>query len=205
MLEENAGAVARVSKTFGQNGELILNLYDSFPKDFNLSEPLFVLIDKLAVPLFCDHFQRRGQSKASVLFGDIDTEHRASELIGHELYLNNQHSSNKEPDKEDEEIHLEDLVGYTVTLAGNHPDLFVSDPSSTNISSPLSSTKSKDKSDHSTDRIEEFIDGNNPLFRVRISNREVLIPAVEEFITNIDQGLQLIEFDLPDGLLDLYS
>lgn len=52
MLEENAEAVARVSKTFGLNGELTLNLYDSFPQDFNPSEPLFVVIDKLAVPLF---------------------------------------------------------------------------------------------------------------------------------------------------------
>ena len=52
MLEENADVVARVSKTFGQNGELTLNLYNTFPQDYDLSEPLFVVIDKLAVPLF---------------------------------------------------------------------------------------------------------------------------------------------------------
>ena len=52
MLEENAEAVARVSKTFGQNGELALSLYDTFPQEYELSEPLFVIIDKLAVPLF---------------------------------------------------------------------------------------------------------------------------------------------------------
>lgn len=97
MLEENAKAVARVSKTFGQNGELTLNLYDSFPQDFNPSEPLFVVIDKLAVPLFCDRFQRRGRSGAVVAFGDIDTERRAAELIGLELYLS------PGPDEEDDE------------------------------------------------------------------------------------------------------
>ena len=102
MLEENAEAVARVSKTFGQNGELTLNLYDSFPQDFNPSEPLFVVIDKLAVPLFCDRFQRRGRSGAVVAFGDIDTERRAAELIGLELYLN------PGPDEEDDEGDGED-------------------------------------------------------------------------------------------------
>ena len=50
-----------------------------------------------------------------------------------------------------------------------------------------------------------FIDGENPLFRVRIGSREVLIPAVEEFIADIDQERQSIEFDLPEGLLELYS
>ena len=140
MLEENAEAVARVSKTFGQNGELTLNLYDSFPQDFNPSEPLFVVIDKLAVPLFCDRFQRRGRSGAVVTFGDIDTERRAAELIGLELYLS------PGPDEEDDEgdglIYLEDLVGYTVRLTGENPDTPVSNPPP-----PSSSPESKPASE----------------------------------------------------------
>lgn len=166
MLEENAKAVARVSKTFGQNGELTLNLYDSFPQDFNPSEPLFVVIDKLAVPLFCDRFQRRGRSGAVVAFGDIDTERRAAELIGLELYLS------PGPDEEDDEgdglIYLEDLVGYTVRLTGENPDTPVSNPpppSSSPESKPApepgpkhSETGSDEqRSGCSADRIEEFI------------------------------------------------
>ena len=53
--------------------------------------------------------------------------------------------------------------------------------------------------------IEEFIDGENPLFKAEIGGREVWIPAVEEFITDIDEEAHTIEFDLPDGLLDLYQ
>ncbi len=50
----------------------------------------------------------------------------------------------------------------------------------------------------------EFYDNpNNPLFGLTISDREVLIPAAEEFIVRIDfQGHQ-IEFLLPEGLLEL--
>lgn len=212
MLEENAEAVARVSKTFGQNGELTLNLYDSFPQDFNPSEPLFVVIDKLAVPLFCDRFQRRGRSGAVVTFGDINTERRAAELLGLELYLNGPDAPDEEDDEGDGLIYLEDLVGYTVRLAGENPDTTVSNPplpslsSESNPGSELSETgRDEQRSGSAADRIEEFIDGENPLFRVRVGNREVLIPAVEEFIADIDQQRQSIEFDLPEGLLELYS
>ena len=45
-------AVARVSKSFGSEGELLVSLFDTFPDDFDLREPLFVEIDRLAVPLF---------------------------------------------------------------------------------------------------------------------------------------------------------
>lgn len=168
----------------------------------------------MAVPLFCDRFQRRGRSGAVVAFGDIDTERRAAELIGLELYLS------PGPDEEDDEgdglIYLEDLVGYTVRLTGENPDTPVSNPpppSSSPESKPApepgpkhSETGSDEqRSGCSADRIEEFIDGENPLFRVRIGSREVLIPAVEEFIADIDQERQSIEFDLPEGLLELYS
>jgi len=192
MLEENADVVARVSKTFGQNGELTLNLYNTFPQDYDLSEPLFVVIDKLAVPLFCDRFQRRGQSGAVVKFGDIDTERRASELIGHELYFNNPCAEEEEEEAGDGLIYLEDLVGYRISLNANT----VSDSSESELDC---------KTQHQEDRIEEFIDGENPLFKAEIGGREVWIPAVEEFITDIDEEAHTIEFDLPDGLLDLYQ
>ena len=53
-------SVARVSKLFGVEGGVLLNLYTTFPDDFSTEEPLFVKIDSLAVPLFCDRFERRG-------------------------------------------------------------------------------------------------------------------------------------------------
>ena len=174
MLEENAEAVARVSKTFGQNGELALSLYDTFPQEYELSEPLFVIIDKLAVPLFCNRFQRRGQNGAIVGFEDLDTERRASELAGEGL------------------IYLEDLVGYRIHLASNKGQA-ASAPSSDPSKTP------------EEDYIEAFIDGENPLFKAQIGGREVLIPAVDEFITDIDEEQRTIEFDLPEGLLELYQ
>ena len=170
-------AVARVAKLFGREGELSLTLFDTFPDIYPLSEPLFVEIDGLAVPLFFEHFNRRGKNGATVRFADIDTQRRASELIGHELYLSD--SPLADPDDEEEEdedeIYLEDLVGYEALLGSGHRGI-----------------------------IEEFIDSDNPLFRLSVDGQEALIPAVDAFIAEIDTDAHTLTFDLPEGLLELY-
>ena len=90
----------------------MITLYGSFPDDFRMEEPLFVEIDKLAVPLFCSSFERRGQSGAVVRFEDIDTERRAEELlIGREIFI-------AEEAEEDDEFYMEDLIGFEV-MVGN--------------------------------------------------------------------------------------
>lgn len=180
MLEQKQQVqIARVSKTFGLHGELIIQLFDTFPQDFNLSEPLFVTWDELAVPLFFDRFEKQGKNKAVVIFSDIQTERRATELIGKTLWLNASSESNAlAEDEEDDNLYFEDLVGYTAQLR-----------------SGLVSRSGV---------IENFIDGENPLFYLSVKEQEVFIPAVEEFIADIDTEKRHIEFELPEGLLDLY-
>lgn len=103
---------ARVSKLFGTEGGLLLNLYTTFPDDFSPEEePLFATIDRLEVPLYCDRFERRGRTGALVRFADLDTRRRAEELIGLEL------SIRQEEDEEDE-FYLEDLIGFAVKAGG---------------------------------------------------------------------------------------
>ena len=105
-------AVGRIGRLFGIEGGVMITLYGSFPDDFRMEEPLFVEIDKLAVPLFCSSFERRGQSGAVVRFEDIDTERRAEELlIGREIFI-------AEEAEEDDEFYMEDLIGFEV-MVGN--------------------------------------------------------------------------------------
>ncbi len=165
-------AVARVAKLFGREGELSLTLFDTFPDNYSMSEPLFVEIDGLAVPLFFEQFNRRGKNGATVRFADIDTQRRATELIGHELYQ----SDTPFDTNEEDEIYQEDLlVGYEALLGSNHRGI-----------------------------IEEFIDSENPLFRLSVDGHEVWIPAVDEFIAEIDTEARTLTFELPEGLLELY-
>ncbi len=53
-------------------------------------------------------------------------------------------------------------------------------------------------------RITDFYDNDiNPLFEIELGGREHLVPAVEEFIKELDPDRRIIRLQLPDGLLDL--
>ncbi len=109
-------AVARINKLFGVDGEVIINLYGTFPESFTLDTPLFAKVDSLNVPLYCDKFERRGRSNAQVAFADIDTERRIMEFMGTELYCT---ESDEQSEYEDsDEFFMEDLIGFKATANG---------------------------------------------------------------------------------------
>lgn len=120
-------AVARVGRLFGDvnSGGLSLTLYNTLPEDFDpASEPLFVEIDSLPVPLYLDLFERRGVTGANVRFADFDTQRRAEELVGKELFIPEQE------EESDDEFYMEDLIGFSVEageLRGTVTDYYDSD------------------------------------------------------------------------------
>lgn len=118
-------AVGRVGRLFGTDGGVMITLYTNFPDNLQPTEPLFVIIDKLAVPIFYSSFERRGQAGAVVHFDDIDTERRAEEfLVGRELFIED--SSNDE----DDEFYMEDLIGFAAMVGkrrGEITDYYDSD------------------------------------------------------------------------------
>ena len=177
-------AVAKVGKSFGTHGELTINLYDTFPSDFTTEEPLFVFIDKLAVPLFFDSFERRGQRGAVGAFADFDTPYRAAELIGKELYMGLAEELlgiDAEYDAEvgdDDELYLEDMVGYKTIFEGTEGAV--------------------------EGEIVDFEDSEwNPLFIVEVGGREVMIPAADDFIVEFSVENKWVRLNVPEGLLDL--
>lgn len=165
----------RINKLFGTEGGLALSLYATFPDDFSSDTPLFVTIDALDVPIWCERFERRGQSGAVASFADFDTERRAQELIGLEFRI-----AGEGDDSEDEEFYMEDLIGFVVeateagqaqTWRGTLTDYFDSEA--------------------------------NPLFELELEGRKVLVPAAEEFIAHIDFEGRTMKFVLPEGLINL--
>lgn len=115
MINEDRIAVARVGKLFGEarSGGVSLTLYEQFDDEFDpTTEPLFVEIDSLDVPLWCEKFERRGQRGATVHFADFDTPRRAEELLGKELYIIAQ------ADEQSNEFYMEDLIGFSVEASG---------------------------------------------------------------------------------------
>ncbi|WP_418992091.1 ribosome maturation factor RimM [Alistipes sp.] len=165
----------RINRLFGTDGGVALTLYASFPADFDpRTTPLTVTIDSLEVPLWCDRFERRGASGAVAAFADLDTARRAQELVGLEFTLE---ASAEEPD---DEFYPEDLIGFRVEA------------------------REGGKTGRLHGTITDYYDSEaNPLFELRLEGREVLVPAVEEFIARIDFEQRTIHLVLPEGLTDL--
>ena len=102
-------AVGRITKLFGAEGEVNVNLYATFPDNFSLEQPLFTYVDSLVVPLFCESFSRRGHSSATIRFADIDTVKRTELIMGNEIFI-------EEPETDDDEFTFDDLIGFTVKI-----------------------------------------------------------------------------------------
>ena len=117
-------AVARITKLFGTEGGVLLSLYTTLPEDFDpKTTPLFVMVDNLAVPLWCESFESHGASGAFVTFADLDTPKRIGEFVGRELFV-------EEEEREDDEFYMEDLIGFAVTagkLRGEVTDFYDSE------------------------------------------------------------------------------
>ena len=103
-------AVGRITKLFGAEGEVNVNLYATFPDTYSEEQPLFTIVDSLVVPLFCESFSRRGKGSATVRFADIDTTKRAELIMGNEIFI-------EEPEADDDEFTFDDLIGFTVKIS----------------------------------------------------------------------------------------
>ena len=142
-------AVGRITKLFGAEGEVNVNLYAGFPDNFDWEEqPLFAQVDSLVVPLFCESFSRRGTSSATVRFADIDTVKRAELIMGSEIFVE------EDDDTEDDEYFtFEDLIGFSVRIGrsrGEIVDFYDNDLN------PLFEIELKGKR-HLVPAVEEFI------------------------------------------------
>lgn len=103
----------RINRLFGTGGGVMLSLYAAFPDDFDpATMPFMVTIDALEVPLWCERFERRGQTGAVAAFADLDTDRRASELLGLEFRVET------DGECDDDEFYMEDLIGFDVEADG---------------------------------------------------------------------------------------
>ena len=101
-----------------RGGGVVLALKTEFPEDFAPeSEPLFVRIDSLDVPLWCERFERRGAAGALAEFADWDTARRASELVGRELFVE------ADEERSDDEFYMEDLIGFAADVDGRQGEV----------------------------------------------------------------------------------
>lgn len=83
----NLQKIAKVLKSNGTDGELLVSFFAMDPEDLEISEPVFILFDGLPVPFFVQSLRRRGQNKALVHLNGIFDLKDCEEVCGKDIYL----------------------------------------------------------------------------------------------------------------------
>lgn len=148
-------------------------LFDDDVFDRVEAEYLILEIDGILVPFFMEEYRFRGESSALVKFCDIDTQDKARELTNCDVYF-----PYSLTDDEPEVIRWNQIIGFSLINADTQQAI------GTIVG----------------------VDDNtiNILFEVETPDKKnILIPAHEELIEEINYDNRLISIQLPEGILDL--
>ncbi len=178
MEQLNLKQIGSFVKTHGFHGQLALSLaenisFDSIDEGLNEKEAVFVELDRIPVPFFISENGIRNLNPKTILLKlDDIDDKKATRLIGCNVFIEMSQLPNY---KEDDLENIEDYIGYSV---------YDSDLKFIGI-------------------FDEFIKmKGNPLLRLDLKGKELLIPLASDFIQQIDIEKEEIHLQLPDGYLD---
>jgi 16S rRNA processing protein RimM len=97
-------SIARVLKSNGTDGGILIGLHDIEMPEIDTKEPVFIFFDELPVPFFILDIQGKGTSKAIVHLNDVNSLADAEEIVGRDIFM-----EGSEADEEEE-----DFTGWTV-------------------------------------------------------------------------------------------
>lgn len=165
--------IGKLTKTHGLKGEVNFQFTDDV-WDTTDSDYLICEVDGILVPFFIDEYRFRSDTTALVKFEDIDSADTAQFLVNSDVYFEKKYQEELDED----EVSLNYFIGFTM-INGDDDSI-----------------------------IGEIVDiddnTENWLFIVeRANGDEVMIPAHEEFISEIKQEERQMVMDLPLGLLEL--
>ena len=111
--EENIYQIGRLGKTHGVRGEISF-LFDDDVFDRVDADYLILKVDGIFVPFFIEEYRFKSDSNAIIKFEDIDTQERARELTGADVYFPRSLVEN-----DDENLSWPVLVGFDIIEASN--------------------------------------------------------------------------------------
>ena len=111
--ESEVYRIGRLGKAHGIKGEVSF-LFDDDVFDRVDADYLVLDIDGILVPFFMEEYRFRSDSVCLVKFCDVDTQQRASELTGSNVYF-----PRALADDDDESLSLASLVGFTIVSASD--------------------------------------------------------------------------------------
>ena len=111
--EKNIYQIGRLGKTHGVRGEISF-LFDDDVFDRVDADYLILKVDGIFVPFFIEEYRFKSDSNAIIKFEDIDTQERARELTGADVYFPRSLAEN-----DDENLSWSVLVGFDIIEASS--------------------------------------------------------------------------------------
>lgn len=170
--KETVYKIGKIGKAHGVDGEVAFH-FDDDVFDRVDADYLILDIDGILVPFFIDEYRFKNDETVLVHFADIDTQQRARQLTGCDVYFPREHA-----EADSEGLSWAALVGYSVvdSVSGDK----------------VGEIRSVDDSTINT------------LFElVTDAGDDLLIPATDELIVDVDTAQRTITMQLPEGLLSL--
>ena len=171
--------IARILKSNGTDGEVLMTFLGMDPEEINPKEPVFVEFDGLPVPFFFESFTRRGTGRALVHLTGVRSLADADELAGRDVYV-------EAPEEEDGE----DIIGWTVLDATGATVGTVRDYE--DIPGNLCIWVERDSTDKPW---------NDEKKDAQEKAHEVLLPLHDDLILEVNPDTRTIMLEIPDGLL----
>ena len=107
--------IARILKSNGTDGGLLLGIRDIEVGDIDLKEPVFIEFDGLPVPFFILDIQQKGSSKAVIHLNDVTTLEDAEEIVGRPVFIEGEWEEEEEEDFTGWELYNRGVPVGTVT------------------------------------------------------------------------------------------
>lgn len=164
--------IARVLKSNGTEGEILVGFRGIDPEDLNVKEPVFIEFDGLPVPFYIESFNRRGTNRALMRITGVKNLIDAEELAGRDLFVRK--DAVEEYSGKEAALTMEELEGWRIL-----------DQDGTGIGV-----------------ITGFEDiPGNPCVYVETCSGQSMVPVHNELILAIDEERQTITLQVPEGLI----
>lgn len=175
MIRENeVFKIGKLTKPHGVKGEIAFAFEDDI---FDRTDCPFLIccIDGIYVPFFIDEYRFKGEETALIKFEDIDDDNKARCLCGLDVFFPRSYYNEEQDENVAHSWNF--FIGFNVyDENGNFLGIIESIDTST---------------------INTLFVINNPE-----NGEEHLIPAVDEFISDIDSQSKRLQLSLIDGLID---
>lgn len=175
--DEQLIEIGTIVKVHGLKGEMNVTVNDAVFDDVKKCPYFVCCMEGINVPFFIESYRWKGSSSILLKLEDVDTLEKAETFCGQKLFFDRRCFTAKEAKAYDEQAEEDlGLIGYTVEDATLGQLGTISDINDMTA---------------------------NVLFIVDHNGSELMIPAAEDLIDEIDDENRVVRMDLPVGLVNL--